>query len=202
MQTPSDNEHPFGDATKRIARRVFVIVENRLQLLMVEAQEERGRLLLAILLALCATAFALLAGVTLTVMIAVALWEHSAIIALLVLAAIYTIAAVGFYGRLFLLQRNWETLPGTLEQLKKDRQCLRVQLLNELRDLNHEIHFFKSQVQAIGALISLAAKLAATFSAIGSAFTHREAGENGKSSWLSTLINGARTGPQYGEQMK
>jgi uncharacterized membrane protein YqjE len=124
MQTPSDNEHPLGDATKRIAQRVFVIVENRLQLLMVEAQEERERVLLAILLAFCAAAFALLAGVTLTVVIAVALWEHSPILALLVLLALYSIAAVIFYGQLVRLQRDWLTLPGTLEQLKKDRQCL------------------------------------------------------------------------------
>jgi hypothetical protein len=70
----------------------------------------------------------------------------------------------------------------------------RAQLLNELRDLKHEIHHFKSQVQTAGALVSSAAKLATTFSAIGSAFIHRNTGENGKSSWLSTLINGARTG--------
>jgi uncharacterized membrane protein YqjE len=114
----------LGDATKRIAQRVFVIFENRLQLLMLEAQEERERALLAILLALCAAAFGLLAGVTLTIVIAVALWEHSSIIALLVLAALYIIAAVVFYGRLVRLQRDWQTLPGTLEQLKKDRECL------------------------------------------------------------------------------
>jgi uncharacterized membrane protein YqjE len=58
------------------------------------------------------------------VMIAVALWEHSPIIALLVLLALYTIAALIFFGRLVRLQRDWQTLPGTLEQLKKDRECL------------------------------------------------------------------------------
>jgi uncharacterized membrane protein YqjE len=129
MQTSSDNGLPLGDATRRIAQRLFVIVENRLQLLMVEAQEERERVLLAILLALCTAVFGLLAGVTLTVVIAVALWEHSHIIALLVLGVIYTIAAVVFYGRLFRLQRDWQTLPGTLEQLKKDRQCLEKTLI-------------------------------------------------------------------------
>ncbi len=124
MQTSADNSLHLGGATKRVAQRMFVIVENRLQLLMVEAQEERERVLLAILLALCAAAFGLLAGVTLTVVIAVALWDHSPVIALLVLAAIYTVAAVVFYGRLFRLQRDWQTLPGTLDQLKKDRECL------------------------------------------------------------------------------
>jgi uncharacterized membrane protein YqjE len=124
MDTTSDNGTHLGDATKRIAQRVFVIFENRLQLLMVEAQEERERVLLAILLGLCAAAFGLLAGVTLTIVIAVALWEHSPIIALLVLTLLYAIAAVVFYGRLVRLQRDWQTLPGTLEQLKKDRECL------------------------------------------------------------------------------
>ena len=70
----------------------------------------------------------------------------------------------------------------------------RAQLLNELRDLNHEIHHLINQIQAAGALVSSAAKLAATFSAIGNVFTHRDTGENKKSSWLSTLINGTRTG--------
>jgi uncharacterized membrane protein YqjE len=124
MQTSSDNSPHLGDATKRIAQRMFVIVENRLQLLMVEAQEERERVLLAILLALCTAVFGLLAGVTLTVVIALALWEHSHIMALVVLATLYSIAAVFFYQRLVRLQQDWETLPGTLEQLKKDRQCL------------------------------------------------------------------------------
>ena len=124
METSSADGLHLGDATKRIAQRMFVIVENRLQLLMMEAQEERERALLAIWLGLGAAAFGLLAGVALTLMIAVALWEHSPIIALLVLAALYTIAAVFFYRRLARLQRDWQTLPGTLDQLKKDRECL------------------------------------------------------------------------------
>jgi uncharacterized membrane protein YqjE len=124
MESSSANGLHLGNATKRIAQRVFVIFENRLQLLMVEAQEERERVLLAIMLGLCAAAFGLLAGVALTIMIAVALWDHSPIIALLVLTLLYAIAAVSFYARLNRLQRDWQTLPGTLDQLKKDRECL------------------------------------------------------------------------------
>src|SRR5450755_1026179 len=112
MQPPSDNGSHLGDATKRIAQRMFVIVENRLQLLMVEAQEERERVLLAIWLALGAAAFGLLAGVAITVVIAVVLWDHLPVIALLVLAALHTIAAAFFYERLVRLQRDWQTLPG------------------------------------------------------------------------------------------
>jgi hypothetical protein len=70
----------------------------------------------------------------------------------------------------------------------------RAQLLNELRELNGEIRHIKSQVQAVGSLVSSAAKVATTFSAIGDVFTHSDTGENGKHSWFSTLMNGARTG--------
>ena len=70
----------------------------------------------------------------------------------------------------------------------------RAQLLNELRDLNDEIHHLKGQVQAVGSLISSTAKLVTTFSAIGNAFTHRNVGDNGKPSWLATLLNGVGTG--------
>jgi uncharacterized membrane protein YqjE len=124
METTEDNGLHLGDATKRVAQRMMVILENRLQLLLVEAQEERERALLAIWLGLGAAAFGLLAGVTLTVLIAVALWEHSPVLALLVLAFIYTVLAIIFYSRLTRLQKDWETLPGTIDQLKKDRECL------------------------------------------------------------------------------
>jgi uncharacterized membrane protein YqjE len=124
MQTSSPNVLHLGDATKRVAQRALVIFENRLQLLMVEAQEERERALLAIWLALGAAAFGLLAGVAITFTIAVALWEHSPIIALLMLTTLYSIAAALFYRRLVRLQQDWQTLPGTLDQLKKDRECL------------------------------------------------------------------------------
>jgi uncharacterized membrane protein YqjE len=79
---------------------------------------------MAIFMALGAAAFGLLAGVSITVVIAIALWEHSPIVAVLVLTAIYTIAAVCCYMRLKRLQQDWQTFPGTLEQLKKDRECL------------------------------------------------------------------------------
>ncbi len=71
----------------------MAIAENRFQLRMVEAQEERERVLPTVWLALAATAFGLLAGLPLTILIAVALWEHSPVIALAVLTSICSLAA-------------------------------------------------------------------------------------------------------------
>ncbi|MBC8126718.1 MAG: phage holin family protein [Gloeobacteraceae cyanobacterium ES-bin-144] len=114
----------MATASKRIAKQVLLIGENRVELLLVELQEERERLLLAILLALGVAVFGLLAGIALTLAVAVAFWEHSPLIALFVLMAIYVITAFLLYGRLAGLKKDWQTLPATLDQLRKDRACL------------------------------------------------------------------------------
>jgi len=112
------------ETSKRFARRLFTIGENRLELLMVEVQEERERLLHAILLALGGAVFGLLAGITLTAAIVVLLWERSPVAVLLTLTALYGAAGVCIWRRLTGLLRDWQTLSATLDQLRKDRACL------------------------------------------------------------------------------
>ena len=126
METPTSTsgEPGTGEVLKRLAHRVFVIVENRFQLLLIEAQEERDRFMKAMWIGLAAAVFALLAGITLTAIVAVAFWDHYPVIALLALMAVYAIAGLAFYVRLTRLQRDWQTLSATLEQLRKDRECL------------------------------------------------------------------------------
>jgi hypothetical protein len=68
----------------------------------------------------------------------------------------------------------------------------RAQLLDEVRDFKNEIHRLMNQAHGIGFMASLAARLAATISAAGRAFSHHD--EGGKTSWISTLLNGARVG--------
>ena len=75
----------FFESAKRIARQLLAIGENRFELLLVELEQERWRLLSAILLALGVAAFGLLAGVGLTAAIAVLFWKLSPLIALLAL---------------------------------------------------------------------------------------------------------------------
>jgi hypothetical protein len=69
----------------------------------------------------------------------------------------------------------------------------RVQMLNEVRDWKNELHNLKQQMQTIGSMASAAAKLAATFSTVSRAFSHRDEGDN-QPSWVSTLLNGAQAG--------
>lgn len=111
-------------ASKRFVRRLVSIGENRLELLLVELQEERERLVRAIFLAAGTAVFGFLAAITLTATIVVAFWNVSPLGVLLSLTALYTIAAAFLYRRITLLMRNWQTLSATLDQLKKDRACL------------------------------------------------------------------------------
>ena len=124
MEPGPSNVGQFVQTSKRFARRLLTIGENRFQLLMVEAQEARERLLRAILLALGVAAFGLLAGGALTGAIVVWLWEFSRVAALLVLTSLYGATAVWLYRRLTRLLRDWQNLPDTLDQLRKDRACL------------------------------------------------------------------------------
>ena len=129
METPADTIPQLADASKRLAQRTLVICENRIELLMLEVQEERERILRVIWLALGAGVFGLLAGMTLTAVIVVAFWQQSPVATLLILTALYVAAAAVLYARFVRLQHDWQTFSGTLEQLKKDRECLEKNLI-------------------------------------------------------------------------
>lgn len=114
----------LATSSKQFVRRLAIIGENRLELLTVEMQEEREHLLHAILLALGVAAFGLLASITLTAAIAVLLWAYSPPAVLLTLTGLYGVAGISLYRRLAGLLRNWQTLSGSLDQIRKDRAGL------------------------------------------------------------------------------
>lgn len=124
MENSTDSLGTLAATSKHVVRRLLNIGENRLELLMVEVQEERVRLLRAILLALGAAAFGLLAGVALTGVVVVLFWNISPVAVLLALTGAHGVAGVMLHRRLTLLLRDWQNLPASLDQLRKDRACL------------------------------------------------------------------------------
>jgi uncharacterized membrane protein YqjE len=110
--------------SRRLGRRLLTTGENRLELLTIELQEERERLLQAFLLALGVAAFGLLGGMTLTAAIVVVYWSWSPVTVLLILTGLYGAVAIWLCRRLTGLLLDWETLGATLDQLRKDRACL------------------------------------------------------------------------------
>jgi uncharacterized membrane protein YqjE len=109
--------------SKAIARRLLIVGENRLELLMVEMQEERERWVRAVLLACSVAAIGLLAGITLTA--AIVIWLRASPAAtLLVLSILYGAAAVYLWRRLARLLCDWQTFSASIDQLRKDSACL------------------------------------------------------------------------------
>jgi uncharacterized membrane protein YqjE len=124
MEESTVSFRQLAATSKHFARRLATIGENRLELLTVEVQEERERHLRAILLGFGVAALGLLAGLTLTAAIVVLSWAWSPVAVLLILTALYGAAGICLWRRLAGLLRNWQTLSATLDQLRKDRECL------------------------------------------------------------------------------
>jgi uncharacterized membrane protein YqjE len=124
MEEATASARQLGATSKDLARRLLVIGENRLELLTVEVQEERERLLRAFLLALGVAVFGLLGGIAFTAAVVAFFWTSSHAAVLLGLTGIYGAGGIYLCRRLTLLMRDWESFSASLGQLQKDRACL------------------------------------------------------------------------------
>jgi uncharacterized membrane protein YqjE len=123
MEASTDSFQNLAASSRQLARRLLTIGENRLELLAVEVQEERERLLRAFLLALAVATFGLLASLTLTAAI-VLCWPGNPVVALLALTGLYAATALLLCRRVLHLLRDWHAFAASLDQLRKDRVCL------------------------------------------------------------------------------
>jgi uncharacterized membrane protein YqjE len=119
----------MGGASKRVAQRVIALLENRFCLFTIELQEEREMIMRSLFLATCVGVCGLLACVTVTALITVVFWDDSPVGVLAGLAGLYTCVGVVCYILLLKMRRDWKTIPATLDQLKKDRECLEKSLV-------------------------------------------------------------------------
>jgi uncharacterized membrane protein YqjE len=109
---------------RRLAATILAIFQNRLELLMVELQEERLRLFNALLLT---TAIVALGGFTLAMAafaLGVVVWDEFGVQGLFALSGLGLVSTLLAYWRLRVRLKNWPLLSGTLAELKKDRECL------------------------------------------------------------------------------
>jgi uncharacterized membrane protein YqjE len=111
-------------ASRRLVKRAVDMGVNRAELLLVELQEERERLLETIIFALTAAVFGLLAGIAFTVCIVLLFWDSQPLIAAAALTVLYGAAALLLAMRLAQMRRDWHGFSATLDQLRKDSECL------------------------------------------------------------------------------
>ena len=124
MDTANDAGSHWAPVLKRFCRRLLAIGENRLELLSVEVQEGRDRLIQDFLLALAVAGFSMIALMAGSAALVVWLWNSSALAGLLSLMTVYGAVGVGLLLHLNRRLRAWQALSASVDQLRKDRHCL------------------------------------------------------------------------------
>lgn len=110
---------------RRAGSTLLDLVGNRVELFVVELQEERLRLLTAVTLLLLAVLFGGFALALVTGAAVYLLWSTNPLLALLGIAALYAAGAMLAWRRMQGLLHGSEPFSATLEEIKKDRQCFR-----------------------------------------------------------------------------
>ena len=119
-------EHPPGilAALKGLLQTGLAIAQNRLELLLVELQEERLELFETLLLCGIVILFAFLTFTLLTFVLVVVCLEADRVDLLVGLGLIYLTATIIAFWRLRARLKKWTPFSGTLAELKKDKTCL------------------------------------------------------------------------------
>jgi len=108
----------------RLGATFLGILQNRLELLVLELQEERHRLFHALLLTAAIVALGLVTLALAAFALVVVVWKEFGVIGLITLSGLSLVSTLLAYWRLRVRLKKWPFLSGTLAELKKDRACL------------------------------------------------------------------------------
>jgi uncharacterized membrane protein YqjE len=125
MPDSPDNPPPGVTASaKRFVRTLVATVHNRIELLVVELQEEGIRFVSVLLLAGAIGIFSLLTLVMLTFTVLFAVGEEHRLAAALIITGVYLLGAAGAAWALVVRLKNWSAFSATRAELRKDRTWL------------------------------------------------------------------------------
>jgi uncharacterized membrane protein YqjE len=124
MDPQSENVPGLFAGLKRMGRTVLAIAENRLDLFLVELQEERVRVIGALLLVVLAGILGLMGFVVGTLALVVLCGEDHRLAVLVVLSLFYFLAALAVIGRLRMQLRHWTAFVDTMAEFRKDKAWL------------------------------------------------------------------------------
>lgn len=124
MADPKENAPGVSATVRRLAARSLGVVSNRLELFILELQEQEQRLFGVLLMALLAAVFSLLALVLASFALVIVFWESARMEVLLGLTAFYALGAGLLGWQVRRRVRDGSPFSATLGELKKDRQWL------------------------------------------------------------------------------
>jgi len=122
VDSSSESSGPLA-AGRRILRTACDLAQTRLELFLLELKEERIRVVDALLLLAVGMVCAAMTLVLLTFTVVLIFWEHR-VLALVLLTLLYAGIAGGALYTLRKRLAGWNAFVGTLQEFKKDRECL------------------------------------------------------------------------------
>jgi uncharacterized membrane protein YqjE len=124
MADPGENRGGIFASLGRLLKTVLAIAQNRLELLLVEWQEERWRVIHALLLAGVVLILALMSLLVATITVVVLCVKADRLDLLGALILLFFIATALSYWWLRSRLKAWAPFSATLAELKKDKACL------------------------------------------------------------------------------
>ena len=124
METPTEPSPGLFSSLKGLLNTALAGVENRIELFLIELREERIRVFDVLLLGCAAAVLGFMALLTVTVTLVVMFWDSARVPVLVVLSVGYSVGAIAVIWRLKVRLRKWSSFSATLDELKKDRECL------------------------------------------------------------------------------
>ena len=124
MNEGSESKPGVWASLKRILDTLLATAQNRIELFAVELQEEKCRLVEAILCAAAVMAFGMMTLTLVTFTIVVFFWENGRLPALAILSLLYLTGTVLAWRSLQSRIKARSAFAGTIEEIKKDRSCL------------------------------------------------------------------------------
>jgi uncharacterized membrane protein YqjE len=124
MEEPGERTPGVFGSLRRLLKTVLAIVHSRLELFLVEAQEERWRLLNVLLLTGIVLILALMTLMAVTLTVVVVCLEAERLDLVIALVLLYLAATIIAFWRLHTRLKSWVPFADTLAELKKDKACL------------------------------------------------------------------------------
>jgi len=125
MDESTNPEGGLFSTVTRIVKTLRETVENRIELFLLEAREDRLRLLDLLILAAIGVALAMMTIIVATFTIVVLFWDSYRILTLVILTLTYGAAAAIVIANLRSKIKNWRSFQATFDQLQKDRECFK-----------------------------------------------------------------------------
>lgn len=127
MSEPPQSEGGLLSPVTRLLKTLVNLVENRLELFLVEVQEERVRLVEALLLAVAGGVAALMTLILITLTVVVIFWDSHRVLVLVLFSLAYATATAVAFRKLRARLNRWQAFTASLHQIKKDRAWLEKQ---------------------------------------------------------------------------